>query len=177
MALPVSAYFTHQFYTHDVGQIAYMFHSTWHGNFFYSIAHEAPHFSKHFTPTLLLFLPIHMAARQIVTQPIIDTAVLVSGAWAVAWMCGGVMRRGRRIGAMFTPLGLALGIFWLCNPFVGSMVLAYHFESTVVGLLLWALAALVNGRRCVSFGCRFRSGACCRCWRLWWCCRVSPRLT
>ncbi|HUT26254.1 MAG TPA: DUF2079 domain-containing protein, partial [Sumerlaeia bacterium] len=162
-AIAVTQYLANQFYTHDVGHLDYMFYYTWHGRFFWSIVYEVSHFAKHFTPSLVLLVPVHALSRHVLCLPILEGLAVVSGAWAVAWMFDGVLRRGRgpmpllqgrgaggavgAVGARLSPLGLAAGWLYVCNPYTGSLVLANHFESFAVGLSLWALAALANGKR------------------------------
>jgi hypothetical protein len=156
-AITVTQYLANQFYTHDVGHLDYMFYYTWHGRFFWSIVYEISHFAKHFTPSLVLLVPVHALSRHVLCLPILEGLAVVSGAWAVAWMFDGVLRRGRgRMllfqgrgagGARLSPLGLAAGWLYVCNPYTGSVLLANHFESFAVGLSLWALAALANGKK------------------------------
>ena len=142
----VSAFRANQFYTYDIGHIDYMLYYTLHGHFFWSIVHECPHFAKHFTPTLILLVPFRGIFQHVLFMPILETLAMMSGAWAVAWMTDGILRRGRKLGRGFSPLALAAGLFYAANPWVGSIFLSYHFESLAAALSLWALAALVNRR-------------------------------
>jgi uncharacterized membrane protein len=146
LGVTVSSYRTGQFGTQDVGNIDYMLYHTWHGNFFWSIVLDTPHFSKHFTPTLILLVPLHAVFRHILMLTLLETLALCSGAWAVAWMFSGIVCGGRQVGSALSTLGLAAGLCYLGSSLIGSIHLAFHFESFAVALMLWAFAALVNSR-------------------------------
>ena len=146
VAVVVSMYLANQFYIHDVGQENYWLYYTWHGRFFWSIVHECPHFAKHFTPTYVLLVPLHALVNHVLLPPILQCLAVMSGAWAVAWMTDGFLRRGRSVGSL-SPLGLTVGLFYVGNIYVGAVLLSCHFESFPMALSLWALAALANARK------------------------------
>lgn len=143
----VSQYLTNHFYTHDVGAIDYALYNTYHGRFMYHVSEHESLFAHHFAPFLLLLVPLHALVRHVLLVPLFECFAVFSGAWAMAWLVDGLMRGGRRIaGAGFSPLALAVGFFYVANPFVGSIVLANHQESLAVALGLWTLAAAANRR-------------------------------
>lgn len=151
VAITVSSYLANQFFTQDVGHIDYWFYNTYHGRFFWSVVYDAPHFSKHFTPTLVLLVPFHALFHHVLFIPILEDLAILSGAWGVAWMVDGLVRRGRSRALptalrTLSPLGLAAGWLYAANPHVGSVLLAHHFESFALALGVWALAALANRR-------------------------------
>ncbi|MBN1868896.1 DUF2079 domain-containing protein [Candidatus Sumerlaeota bacterium] len=149
VAIVVSFYYANQVFTHDVGHDNYMLYNTWHeGRFFWSIVYDVPHFAQHFTPTHVLLVPLHALFRSMLFLPVFECLAAASAAWAVAWMFDGIVRRRRRMKRWgLSPLGLAAGVLYIATPSVGSLLMANHYESFVVALGLWTLAALVNGRR------------------------------
>jgi len=173
--LTVTEYLANLFYTHDVGVIDYLISNTYHGRFFFSIDTLACFWSQHFTPSLLALVPLHFVFRHVLTIPILETLVLFSGAWAVAWMCSGLLRRGRKNGASFPPIALSLGVLYAANTFTASIAFANHFEGLGVGLMLWAFAALINGRKrlfwflfVVVLGCKCDFPLYGAAWGAWW---------
>ncbi|HBF33136.1 TPA: hypothetical protein DDW35_01105 [Candidatus Sumerlaeota bacterium] len=149
--IAISTYFANKYYAHDIGVIDYFFYNTWNGRFFYHIDSHSCFWDTHFTPTLIALVPLHWVFRSFLTIPIIETLAVLSGGWGVAWFTSGVLRRGRKNLATFPPLALALGIMYTANTLTGSVAFAYHYESLVLGLMIWTLAALANQR-----------------WRLFW---------
>jgi uncharacterized membrane protein len=141
----VSYWLSNQLYFNDLGHESYMLFLSWHGRFFWSLYHECPHFAKHFTPTYALLVPFQALFRHILFLPILETVAVTSGAWGVAWLANGIFFRGRR--RPLSPLALGVGILYLGNPYVGSIMLSHHFEGIGMPLFVWALAALANRRR------------------------------
>ena len=144
--ITVASYLANRFYTHDVGNIDYRLYYTWHGRLLYEMVLGESGLATHFQPSLLLLVPFHALFRHILFLPILETLALMSGAWAVAWMVRGFLMRGRAGGPTFPAAGLALGWLFVASPLVGSLVLAFHYDSLTVACFLWALAALANGR-------------------------------
>ena len=151
----VSNYLANQFYTQDIGHIDYLFYHTYHGRFFWSVVCEAPHFSKHFTPTLVLLVPFHALFQNVLFITILEDLVVLSGAWgsgvdgrwvAASWAVAG---RFRKRYADSLPWGLRRDGFMRQTPSWGSVLLAHHFESFALALTAWALAALTNRRWCL----------------------------
>lgn len=108
---------------------------------------DCPHFAKHFTPTLALFLPLFAAFPSMLFVPILDNLFTASGAIAVACIFQSfVTPDGRKPLCRFSPIGLLLGLLYLANVHIGSIFLSFHFEGIPMALSLWALAALARRR-------------------------------
>ena len=175
-AVCVSYYLSNQFYLNDIGQIDYMLYHTWRGRFFWSIIYESSHFAKHFTPTLLLLVPLRAVFSHVLFVPLLECAALVSGGWAVAWMTAGIGKQSGLVSDGWNKLlGLGLGWLYLCSPLTGSILLAWHFESFAVALNLWALAAWIHQRKklfwvflILAIGCKEDIGLYWFCFAGWW---------
>jgi uncharacterized membrane protein len=126
----------------DVGNIQYCLVNTWYGDFMYSPLASCNHFALHYTPLFFLFLPLVWLSSY---------AIPLVGAYQLALALTPVplymLARQYRLGPW---VGLALGIWFLGNHFVGSLQLSNHFEAFFVlfGLLTMAL---MRSRSSVAF--------------------------
>ena len=146
LALCVQQYRALQFFTADVGQFDIMLYNSLHGSFFFSPVHHTNHLTKHFTPLLVLLIPLRGIFQHVLFLPILEVLSIFAGAWGIAKLWSGIIFRGKGTGA-FTPLGMVLGLLYVCNPLTGSILLSNHIESFAIGLGIWALVAW-------SFDCR-----------------------
>jgi uncharacterized membrane protein len=140
-SIDLSNYRAFRFFTDDIGHFNYMLWHTLHGRFFWSIVHQCNHFALHFTPSLLLLVPLHFSARPILVLPLTETLAIFSGSVATSCLFAGAVAQGRSPVSCFTPTGLLLGLVFVCSPLTGAILLSYHIESFAVALMLWALAA------------------------------------
>ncbi len=121
-----------RWYLADVGNIHYCLFNTLHGQFMASpLVGGANHFAYHFTPFLLLLLPIVGLCPYPV--PLVSSYVL-----ALAVCLPVVFAMARQEG-ISRGASLALGWLFLANHFTGSLELANHFESFYVLLALVCL--------------------------------------
>jgi uncharacterized membrane protein len=130
----VTQWLSGHWYLADVGNIHYCLFNTLHGSFMASPQHDAiNHFAFHFTPFLLLLLPLvplSVYPVPLVTSYVVALALCVPAVFALA----------RREGV--DPWGgVALAWLFLANHFVGSLELANHFEVFYLLFILLAMAA------------------------------------
>jgi len=132
--IALTQFLTSRWYLADVGNIHYCLFNTLHGRFMASPMHDhLDHFGFHFTPFLLLLLPIvPLSAYPIplVTTYVVALALFVP---AVHWLA-----EREEISPWLRP---ALALFFLSNHFTGSLELANHFEVFFVLFFVLTIAA------------------------------------
>lgn len=137
-AVEITRFLSGRWYLADVGNIHYTLVNTLQGRFMESPMHEANHFGFHFTPFLLLLAPFTLTCPWPV--PLVTSYVL-----AVA-LCPLPLFRMARNAGLPPWAGVAAGVFFLGNVFVGSIQLANHFEVFFVLFFLTTMAWAPDGR-------------------------------
>jgi len=137
--LALTQWLAGRWYLADVGNIQYCLVNTWTGKFMYSQLDEGNFFASHFSPALLLLLPLVRLSDYPI--PLVTAYQL---ALALTPIPIYIMARQR---ALSPWVGLAAGFWFVCNHFVGSLQLANHFEAFYVLLALGAMAALRSPAR------------------------------
>lgn len=128
-----------KWYLADVGNIQYCLVNTWYGRFMWSPLAFSNHFGLHFTPFLLLLLPI-------VWLSAFPVPLVLAYQAALALTPVPVFLLARQRG-LPPAVGLALGFWFLANHFTGSVQLANHFENFYVLFALSAMALLYSPGR------------------------------
>ena len=137
-AVEITRFLSGRWYLADVGNIHYTLVNTLHGRFMESPMHEANHFGFHFTPFLLLLAPFTLASRWPI--PLVTSYVL-----ALA-LCPLPLFHMARNAGLSPWAGVAAGVLFLGNVFVGSIQLANHFEVFFVLFFLTTMALATEGR-------------------------------
>ncbi len=134
--IALTQWLTGRWYLADVGNIHYCLFNTLHGRFMVSpLMGHLNHFAFHFTPFLLLLVPL--AALSAYPLPLVTTYVI---ALALCVPAAHLLARSCRV----SPFGsLAIAWLFIANHFVGSLQLSNHFE---VFYVLFALVAMAMRR-------------------------------
>jgi uncharacterized membrane protein len=141
--LAVNQHLSHHTYPIDVGIIDDALSQTLHGHFMYSTIIGKSHFAVHFTPTLLLLLPVYAFFDSPVTLLLFQSIFLVAASVPIFLLTEKLT--SNRL------LALLMGVLYLFNYYVASVHLASHYEAILPFCLLMALYGAVVGR-----------------WRLYW---------
>lgn len=128
-----------RWYLADVGNIHFCLVNTWEGRFMWSPLAMANHFGLHFTPFLLLLMPIVWLSP----YPI-PLVMLYQVALALTPIPIYMMARQRGLPG---AVAVAAGFWFVCNHFLGSLQLANHFEGFYVLFMLCTMAALYRESR------------------------------
>lgn len=137
--LAINQWLRGKWFLADVGNIQYCLVNTWTGKFMYSQLDGGNFFASHFSPFLLLVLPIVWLSDFPI--PLVTSYQLALALTPVPIM---ILARQRNLTSI---VGVALGLWFLCNHFVGSLELSNHFEAYYVLLALCAMAALRSPNR------------------------------
>lgn len=117
-----------RWYLADVGNIQYCLVNTLHGRFMWSPLVETNHYRYHFTPLLTALAPVTLLSDYPV--PLVTVYML-----ALA-LCPLPLYKLARTRGLPGSVAVAIGFLFLANHFVGSVQLAYHFETLfVLGML------------------------------------------
>jgi len=147
-AIAMSGFFAGKWYLADVGNIQYCLTNTWNGRFMWSPLMFGNHFAWHFTPFLLLLLPIVWLSPYPIPLVISYQLALALTPWPIYTIA-------RRHG-LPPVVSVAAGLWFLANVFTGSLEMAMHFEVFYVLLALGTMALLPSSRR-----------------HAWWICAVA----
>ncbi len=149
LACAFSAYRAGAFGYHDLTLLNDLFSSTLHdGRFFWSAEENLSHFRVHFTPTLLLLLPLfELSSSQFLLVGLGVTALFAGLAFQVKIFEQLLARAGALPIEWSGPLGAAWALVLALNPYAKAVALSAHFEVFFFLLASAALYALLTGAR------------------------------
>lgn len=114
----------------DLAIINQVFYNSGLGHFFASSIHPPAYLGDHFSPGLLLLLPIYLIFKKPETLLILQILALAGSAWPLYLIAQKTLNK--TWGALFA-------LFWLFNPFVQNINLyEFSFLPFAVFLIFWA---------------------------------------
>lgn len=125
-----------KWYLYDVGYIHYYLWKSVHGAFMDAQLGLGNYFGYHFSPLLVLLIPIVYLSQYPI--PLVTSYVLALS------LCPVPLYYLSRQHSLPRVMGLAMGFLFLANHFVASLELSNHFESWFV---LFMLATIALARR------------------------------
>lgn len=109
-------------FSHDLSIFDESLYNTLHGNFLHSSILGRSFFSEHFSPTLLLLLPLYLLGA--------NTTTLVAAHAVVLWAAVLVLRRVAKSSTLPPEVQNLLCLVYLCHPIsVHTLNYAFHIEA------------------------------------------------
>ncbi|MGI8907956.1 MAG: DUF2079 domain-containing protein [Candidatus Sumerlaeaceae bacterium] len=130
--LAINNWMAGRWYLADVGNLQQALVNTLHGNFMWAPLVETNHYRYHFTPLLTALAPLTLISDYPIPLVTVYTLALAC--------CPLPLYRIAREAGLHGSLRFAVGFLFLTNHFVGSIQLAYHFETLFVLLMLCTIA-------------------------------------
>lgn len=136
--LAINNWLAGRWYLADVGNIQYCLVNTLHGRFMWSPLVETNHYGYHFTPLLTALAPVTLLSNYPI--PLVTIYML-----ALA-LCPLPLFKLARVRGVPGSLACAIGVLFIANHFVGSVQLAYHFETLFMVGMLCTIAFSTDAR-------------------------------
>lgn len=128
----------------DLAIINNVFYNTLHGNWFWSSIQGHTYLGDHFTPILILLLPLYYFWSSPETLLILQSVGLALTAWPIYKISQLVLKDNR--------LALSISLLWLINPLVhNANLFEFHFISLLpvlfLSLFYYYLKIKINPRK------------------------------
>ena len=113
----------------DLAIINQIFYNSTLGNFFASSIHPPSYLGDHFSPILILLLPVYLIFRQPSTLLLFQTAFLALSVWPLYLIAKNVLTKNWAI---------IISLAWLANPFVHNVNLfEFSFLPLAIFFIFW----------------------------------------
>jgi len=132
-------YLSFHTFSHDLSIFDESLYNTVRGNFLYSSVLGRNFFSQHFSPTLLLLLPLYMAGAKTVVLVVVHPVIL----WAAVL----VLRDAAKACNLTPEVQNLVCLVYLCHPIaVHTLSYVFHIEALLPLLVFSAWAAYRRNR-------------------------------
>ena len=129
-ALTLWKYFNFAYNAMDLAIINQVFYHSSLGNLFGSSIHAPTYLGDHFSPILLLLLPIYLLYKSPITLLLLQTVILALSAWPLYLITKKLLSQ---------PWAAAVSLIWLLNPFVQNINLfEFSFLPLAVFFIFWS---------------------------------------
>src|SRR3989344_429039 len=113
----------------DLAIINQAFFNSSQGNFFALSIHPPTYLGDHFTPILILLLPVYFLFKHPISLLILQTLALGLSSWPLYLISKNVLNKN---------WALLIGLAWVLNPYVGNINLfEFHFLPFAVFFIFW----------------------------------------